>query len=56
MSKEKYTFEVGYFWEYYRALERQFIDFLNYVPYMESNEDTYSFRLANIILAIGAAS
>lgn len=60
MSKErskrefKPTFENGGFWEYYRDLERQFEDFLNYVPYLDRNEDTYSFRLVNLILAIGA--
>ncbi|MCW4010534.1 MAG: hypothetical protein NWF05_07940 [Candidatus Bathyarchaeota archaeon] len=35
-------------------LERQFVDFLNYVPYLDGNESVYSFRLANLILAIGA--
>jgi len=29
-------------------------DFLEYVPYLEGNEKTYSFRLANLLLAIGA--
>ena len=48
------TFENGGFWEYYRDLERQFEDFLVYVPYLEGNEGTYSFRLANLILSIGA--
>jgi hypothetical protein len=35
-------------------LERQFIDFQNYVPYLDGNETVYSFRLMNLILAIGA--
>jgi hypothetical protein len=48
------TFENGGFWEYYKDLERQFEDFLVYVPYLEGNEGTYSFRLANLILSIGA--
>jgi hypothetical protein len=48
------TFENGGFWEYYKDLERQFENFLEFVPYLEGNEDTYSFRLANLILAIGA--
>ena len=48
------TFENGGFWEYYRDLERQFENYLDYVPYLKGNENTYSFRLANIILAIGA--
>jgi len=47
-------FEKGYFWEYYLDLERQFANFLNYVPYLDGNEDVYSFRLANLILSIGA--
>jgi hypothetical protein len=48
------TFENGGYWEYYKDLERQFGNFLESVPYLEGNEDTYSFRLANLILAIGA--
>jgi hypothetical protein len=48
------TFDNGGFWEYYRDLERQFEDFLVYVPYLRGNEGTYSFRLANLILGIGA--
>jgi hypothetical protein len=50
----KPNFENGGFWEYYKDLERQFESFLEYVPYLEGNENTYSFRLANMILAIGA--
>jgi len=46
-------FEIGNFWELYKDLERQFEDFLEYVPYLEGNEGTYSFRLANLILGIG---
>ena len=48
------TFDNGGFWEYYRDLERQFEDFLGYVPYLDGNEKTYSFRLANLLLSIGA--
>ena len=48
------TFENRGFWEYYKDLERQFENFLNYVPYLKDNESTYSFRLANILLGIGA--
>jgi hypothetical protein len=47
------TFENGGFWEYYKDLERQFEDFLEYVPYLEGNEKTYSFKLLNIFLSIG---
>lgn len=54
MSEVKDNFENGYFWEYYMDLERQFIDFLNYVPYLDGNETVYSFRLMNLILAVGA--
>ena len=54
MIKAKDNFENGYFWEYYMDLEWQFIDFMNYVPYLEGNENVYSFRLMNLILAIGA--
>jgi hypothetical protein len=48
------TFENRGFWEYYKDLERQFENFLNYIPYLKDNENTYSFRLANILLGIGA--
>ena len=48
------TFENGGYWEYYKDLERQFENFLEQVPYLKGNEVTYSFRLANLILAIGA--
>ena len=54
MVENKDAFEEGYFWEYYMDLERQFIEYLNYVPYLEGNEKTYSFRLANLILSIGS--
>jgi len=48
------TFENGGYWEYYKDLERQFENFLDYVPYLEGNEKTYSFRLASILLSIGS--
>jgi hypothetical protein len=51
---EKDLFQRGYFWEYYLDLERQFADFLNYVPYLDGNQNVYSFKLANLILSIGA--
>ena len=54
MVQKKDAFEEGYFWEYYMDLERQFVEYLNYVPYLEGNEQTYSFRLVNLILSIGA--
>src|SRR3990172_12589089 len=47
------TFENGGFWEYYKDLERQFEEFLTYVPYFGKNESTCSFRLLNILLNIG---
>lgn len=46
-------FENGIFWEAYKDLERQFEQFLDIVPYLDKNEDTYSFRLLNLILSIG---
>jgi hypothetical protein len=58
MSEEKAkfqaTFENGGFWEYYKDLERQFENFLDYVPYFEGNQKIFSFRLANLILGLGA--
>jgi hypothetical protein len=48
------TFENGGYWEYYQDLERQFENFLEFVPYLAGNEKTYSFRLANLLYAIGA--
>lgn len=56
MSANNYKidkFENGNFWELYKDLERQFADFLDYVPYLEGNENTYSFRLANLISGLG---
>lgn len=47
------NFENGIFWELYQDLERQFLNFLEYVPYLEGNEDVYSFKLLNLILSIG---
>jgi len=50
---EKDNFEKGIFWELYKDLERQFENFLEYVPYLEGNENVYSFKLLNLILSIG---
>jgi len=50
-KKFKPTFANGGFWEHYKDLERQFENFLDYVPCFEDNENTYSFRLANLLLA-----
>jgi len=47
------NFENGFFWELYKDLERQFQSFLEYVPYLEYNENVYSFKLLNLILSIG---
>lgn len=47
------NFEKGIFWELYQDLERQFQDFLEYVPYMSGNETVYSFKLLNLLLSIG---
>lgn len=46
-------FENGYFWELYLDLERQFQSFLEYVPYLDGNENAYSFKLLNLLLSIG---
>ena len=56
MTKKRFNpnFENGGFWDYYKDLERQFEDFLVYVPYLEGNEEVYSFKLANLLLGIGA--
>jgi hypothetical protein len=47
------NFKTGVFWELYKDLERQFENFLEYVPYLEGNENVYSFKLLNLILSIG---
>jgi len=52
-KKFKATFENGGFWEYYLDLERQFENFLEYVPYLSKNESVCSFRLVNMLLSIG---
>ncbi|MGD0994932.1 MAG: hypothetical protein ABR909_05345 [Candidatus Bathyarchaeia archaeon] len=48
------TFENGGYWEYYKDIERQFDSFLEYVPYLDGNEQTYSFKLLNLFLSIGS--
>ena len=53
LRKFKATFENGGFWEYYLDLENQFVDFLDYVPYLDRNERTCSFRLGNLLLNLG---
>lgn len=46
-------FENGIFWELYKDLERQFQNFLEYVPYFDENKDVISFKLLNLVLNIG---
>jgi hypothetical protein len=46
------NFGDGIFWDAYKDLERQFQQFLDYVPY-DGNEETYSFRLLNLVAGIG---
>ena len=62
MVKMKDNFEMGIFWELYMDLERQFENYLEYVPYLKDtpggikprgNERVYSFKLLNLILSIG---
>ena len=47
------SFESGYLWELYMDLERQFENFLEYVPYIDGNESVHSFKLLNLITSIG---
>ena len=47
------NFETGVFWELYLDLERQFQNFLEYVPFLPENEKVCSFKLLNLILSIG---
>lgn len=49
----KDNFEKGIFWELYKDLENRFRDFLEYVPYLEANENVFSFKLLNLMLSIG---
>lgn len=51
LRKDK--FGSGIFWELYKDLERQFQNFLEYVPYIDENENVFSFKLVNLILSIG---
>jgi len=51
MRKDR--FESGIFWELYKDLEAQFKNFLEYVPYLDGNEKTYSPKLLNLVLSIG---
>jgi len=54
IRKFKPSFENGGFWESYKDMEIQFEDFLKYVPFIDRNERTCSFRLASLIYAIGS--
>ena len=51
--KIKAKFDNGVFWEQYNDLERQFLNFLEYVPYFDQNKEAVSFRLASLVLSIG---
>lgn len=54
MSEEyEDNFTKGIFWELYLDLEHQFEEFLEYVPYLDENVGTCSFKLLNLILGIG---
>ena len=48
------TFENGGYWSITEIWRGNLKTFLEFVPYLSGNENTYSFRLANLILAIGA--
>lgn len=52
-KKFKNTFENGGYWEYYKALEAQFEDYLKYVPYIDINKKTCSYRLSNMLKDVG---
>jgi hypothetical protein len=39
MSEGEDRFAEGYFWEYYMDLEKQLVNFLDYVPYLDGNEE-----------------
>lgn len=52
-EKTEDKFEMGIFWELYKDLERQFENFLEYVPYLEQNENTCSFKLLHLLLSVG---
>ena len=47
------NFQKGIFWEIYTDLEKQFQNFLEYVPYITENEKVVSFKLLNLIQSIG---
>jgi hypothetical protein len=49
----KNSFDNGGYWEYYKALENQFLDYLTYVPYLDGNEKTHGYRLSNLLKDIG---
>lgn len=49
----KDRFANGIFWELYKDLEVRFQNFLEYVPYIDENENVFSFKLVNLILSIG---
>jgi len=46
-------FQSGIFWEAYHDLEKQLIQFLDYLPYESGNESAHSYRLLNILSSVG---
>jgi len=49
----EYTFENGFFWNNYKSIESDFLRFLEYSPYHESNLKMYSPKLTGMLLQIG---
>lgn len=47
------TFENGFFWNNYKSIESDFLEFINYVPYHKSNLKIYSPKLTGLLLQIG---
>lgn len=48
---DKRDFEL-YHWRYYEILERDFFHILEYVEFTESNFETYSLKISNLLMSI----
>ena len=51
--KQISTFENGFFWNNYVSIESDFLKFLEYAPYHESNLKMYSPKLTGLLLQTG---
>jgi hypothetical protein len=47
------TFDDGFFWNNYKSIEFDFLEFLEFVPYHKSNLKVYSPKLTGLLLQIG---